>query len=248
MSKINVDDLWEKYWAGEDSVKFELLEFYLPVVERVATSVHKNLSQSVDVFDIINDGVFGLLEAIERFDNSEGFKFETYAVSRIRGEIYDQLRVADWVPRSMRSKAKKIEKSIDFLEQTNSEFTKKELSEHTGLSEQDIEKIYSKVFAYSKISLNIPVQTEDSEIFSIYDLVEDFAIETEDRYNTFEFMDVLSEKIELLPGREKIVFCLYYKEKFTLQQIGELLKITESRVCQIHNRSLELLYEFCIGN
>ena len=201
-----------------------LIVHYSPLVKFVAGRVGAGLPNSVDPGDLVSSGVFGLIDAIDRFDPDRGVKFETFAAPRIRGAIYDGLRQLDWVPRSVRSRAREVERAIAQLEH------------ELGRSPPDDElaRWLASIAATTIGPLDRAVAAgyEPESIESAG--MEHPVAAIEDR----ELRDVMRDEIKKLPEREKLVLSLYYDEGLTLAEIGQVLGVTESRVSQIHTKSV----------
>ncbi|MDA3032342.1 MAG: FliA/WhiG family RNA polymerase sigma factor [Actinomycetota bacterium] len=212
-----------------------LIVCYSPLVKFVAGRVGAGLPSNVDSGDLISSGMFGLIDAIERFDTNFGVKFETFAVPRIRGSIYDGLRQLDWVPRLVRSRARFIEQAISELEHKLGRGpTDDELSEHLGITPQDLAKWLSAIARTTLGPLDRAI-AGGSEPSAPDDAVSGSpSAVVEER----ELSLVIRDEIKKLPEREKLVLSLYYDESLTLVEIGEVLGVTESRVSQIHTKSV----------
>ncbi|NND74022.1 MAG: FliA/WhiG family RNA polymerase sigma factor [Ilumatobacter sp.] len=212
-----------------------LIVHYSPLVKFVAGRVGAGLPSSVDSGDLISSGVFGLIDAIERFDTERGVKFETFAVPRIRGAIYDGLRQLDWVPRSVRSRARSVERALSELEHRLGRGpTDEELSEHLRITPEDLAKWLAAIASTTigpldrAIAAGIEPATMEGPGSEAPSSV------IEDR----ELSHLMREEIKKLPEREKLVLSLYYDEGLTLSEIGDVLGVTESRVSQIHTKSV----------
>jgi RNA polymerase sigma factor FliA len=212
-----------------------LIVCYSPLVKFVAGRVGAGLPSNVDSGDLLSSGMFGLIDAIERFDTNFGVKFETFAVPRIRGSIYDGLRQLDWVPRLVRSRARFIEQAISELEHKLGRGpTDDELSEHLGITPQDLAKWLSAIARTTLGPLDRAI-AGGSEPSAPDDAVSGSpSAVVEER----ELSLVIRDEIKKLPEREKLVLSLYYDESLTLVEIGEVLGVTESRVSQIHTKSV----------
>jgi RNA polymerase sigma factor FliA len=212
-----------------------LIVCYSPLVKFVAGRVGAGLPSNVDSGDLISSGMFGLIDAIERFDTNFGVKFETFAVPRIRGSIYDGLRQLDWVPRLVRSRARFIEQAISELEHKLGRGpADDELSEHLGITPQDLAKWLSAIARTTLGPLDRAI-AGGSEPSAPDDAVSGSpSAVVEER----ELSLVIRDEIKKLPEREKLVLSLYYDESLTLVEIGEVLGVTESRVSQIHTKSV----------
>jgi RNA polymerase sigma factor for flagellar operon FliA len=235
-----MEELWQEYLQTRSSLaREELILHYAPVVRRVVGRMMMTLPATLDMDDLLSYGSIGLIDAVEKFDPNRGIKFETYAVSRIRGTIYDELRALDWIPRSIRQKAKELERAYSELEHSlGRSVSDEEIAEHMGKSPAEIASLLDDVNRTSLISLDDFVM-KDGESTSIVDRIEDKNQPAAlDSLLEGEMVGKLSEAIEMLPEREKTLISLYYYEKLTLKEIGKVLEITESRVCQIHTRAV----------
>ena len=227
---------WTRWLNRRNSAaRDHLIVHYSPLVKFVAGRVGAGLPSSVDSGDLISSGVFGLMDAIERFDTGHGVKFETFAVPRIRGAIYDGLRQLDWVPRSVRSRARSVEKSFSELEHKLSRGpTDEELAENLGITLSDLAKWLSAIASTTIGPLDraIAAGSEPSAPDNAMSGSPTAVVENR------ELSHVMRVEIKKLPEREKLVLSLYYDESLTLSEIGEVLGVTESRVSQIHTKSV----------
>ncbi|MEZ5185671.1 MAG: RNA polymerase sigma factor WhiG [Candidatus Nanopelagicales bacterium] len=235
--------MWENYKRTDDRVfRDRLILHYAPLVKYVAGRVRSGLPNNVESADLVSYGMFGLIDAIDKFDIGRQIKFETYAINRIRGAIIDELRSLDWVPRSVRSKAKELERAHAALEaELKRSPTETELAEKMGLSRAELAKLMSKVSFTNVVALDEVTHggTDRGDKMTLGDLLEDpRAPDPEAEYETEEMKILLAEQIAALPEREKVVLTLYYYERLTLAEIGSVLGVTESRVSQIHSKSL----------
>ena len=236
-------DLWERFKAhGDPVVRERLILHYAPLVKYVAGRVGVGLPANVDQGDLVSYGVFGLIDAIEKFDLERAIKFETYAITRIRGAIIDELRAMDWIPRSVRSKARDVERAYASLEaELHRTPTEPEVAARMGITLKDLHGIFSQVSYVNVVALDelLGVSGEKGESLSLGDTLEDPRVE--DPVTAFENEEtkyLLSRAIDQLPEREKIVVTLYYYENLTLSEIGKVLGVTESRVCQMHTKAV----------
>ncbi|ADK80713.1 RNA polymerase sigma factor WhiG [Sediminispirochaeta smaragdinae] len=235
-------ELWELYRNSRDpKIRDRFIEQYSPLVKYVAGKVAIGMPQNVEFDDLVGFGVFGLFDAIEKFDPEKHVKFKTYAVTRIRGAIYDELRSIDWVPRSVRQKAREIEETIHRLEASlGRAASDKEIADELGISVADFQKLMLKISGTSVLSLNDVWYTGDeNDTVAIVDGIEspqslnpDIIIEKE------EIRRVIVQAISELPEKEKKVLVLYYYEDLTLKEIGKVLDVTESRVSQLHTKAI----------
>ncbi len=234
---------WEEYKAnGTASARDALILHYSPLVKYVAGRVSAGLPANVEQADLISYGIFGLIDAIDKFDRDRGIKFETYAISRIRGAIIDELRAIDWVPRSVRFKAREIEKAYAALEnKLKRPPSDVEIAEEMGISIDDLTQIYSKLSSVSLVALDELTSSdgERGDRMSLVDTLEDTKFITPmESVETDEMRKILGDAINRLPEREKIVVTLYYFERLTLAEIGTVLGVTESRICQMHTKAV----------
>ena len=235
--------LWEEFKdTGAPALRERLILHYSPLVKYVAGRVGVGLPPNIEQADLVSYGIFGLIDAIERFDLERAIKFETYAISRIRGAIIDELRSIDWIPRSVRSKAREVEKAYSSLEaQLHRTPTEIEVAEHMGIALSDLHSIFSQVSYVNVVALDelLSVGGEKGDKLSLVDTLED--TKAEDPVGAFEAEEtkyLLAQAINTLPEREKIVVTLYYYEGLTLAEIGRVLGVTESRICQMHTKAV----------
>jgi RNA polymerase sigma factor for flagellar operon FliA len=227
---------WTRWVNRRNSAaRDHLIVRYSPLVKFVAGRVGAGLPSSVDSGDLISSGVFGLIDAIERFDPNFGVKFETFAVPRIRGAIYDGLRQLDWVPRSVRSRARSVEKAFSELEHKLGRGpTDEELSDHLRITPEDLTKWLSAIArtTIGPLDRAIAAGAEPSAPDDAVSGSPSAVVEVR------ELSLIMRNEIKKLPEREKLVLSLYYDEGLTLSEIGEVLGVTESRVSQIHTKSI----------
>ena len=203
----------------------------------VASRVATGLPASVEQADLVSYGMFGLIDALEKFEPGRGNKFETYAIPRIKGAIIDELRAMDWVPRSVRFKAREIEKAHADLESMLKRApTEGEMAERLGVSLSELHDVTSQISFVSVLALDelVSVGTDRGEQVSLIDTLADKQLDPTSGVESQETRGLLAAAINSLSEREKIVVTLYYFEGLTLNEIGEILGVTESRICQIH--------------
>ena len=232
--------LWDQYkTTGAREARDRLILHYSPLVKFVAGRVGVGLPPSVDQADLASYGVFGLIDAIAKFDPDRGVRFERYAVARIRGAIIDELRSYDWVPRSVRAKARAIEQALTELEhelrRTPSEV---ELAEVLGITEHELAQALSQISLVGLLALDEVLGGDRGEGATVGDTIADRAGDPLERYEDEEMQHILADAINRMPERERLVLTLYYYEAMTLAQIGGILGVTESRVCQIHTKAV----------
>ena len=242
----DVDELWSRYKAvGDRQLRDELILRYSPLVKFVAGRVSAGLPHSIEQSDLVSYGMFGLIDAIEKFDSERNIKFETYAITRIKGAIIDELRSIDWVPRSVRTKARSVERAYAALEASLGRApTDAEVAAEMEVSETDLQGIFSQISYIGIIGLDEVISGGGADRGESITLGDTLADRREGPVATFEFEEmklILAGAINRLGDREKIVLSLYYYEGLTLAQIGQVLGVTESRVCQIHTKAVMLL-------
>ena len=236
-----IERLWTSYKeSGAQDLRDSLIVHYSPLVKYVAGRVAVGLPQNVDQADLVSYGIFGLIDAIEKFDLGRGYKFETYAISRIKGAIIDELRSIDWVPRSVRSKARSLEKAYSKLEsQLHRTPTDAELAEEMGISDQQLQTTFSQISFIGLVALDEMLGGDrGGDSMTLGDTIADAGEGPVAAYEVEEMRQILAQAINDMPEREKIVLTLYYYEGLTLAEIGDVLGVTESRVCQIHTKSV----------
>ncbi|HRG76714.1 MAG: RNA polymerase sigma factor WhiG [Leptospiraceae bacterium] len=241
-NQFDETSLWKDYRVSKNSeIRAYLVEKYSPLVKHVAGRVAIGMPQNVEFDDLVSYGVFGLLDAIEKFDPAREIKFKTYAMTRIRGSIFDELRSVDWIPRSIRQKAKQLEQIIGMLENKEGQTVEDELiAKELGVSVDELATLLTKISGTSLVSLNdIWFLGDENDEVSFMETLEspanmnpDVIIEKE------EIKNVIVEAIKTLPEKEKKVIVLYYYEDLTLKEIGEVLEVTESRISQLHTKAV----------
>lgn len=232
-------DLW-KQWKEEGWVpaKQALIESYLPLVDYVSGRLAIGLPKSVSKEDLSSYGVMGLIDAVEKFDYSRGLQFETYASWRIRGSIIDGLRQGDWVPRSVREKAKKVEDAYQKLEQQYlRSVTDAEISAYLQVSEQDFQQMLQDISITTVCSIDDPIREEDSET-RLSLLVDEKAKNPEFQVNEFYLKESLAKAIERLTEKERTVVSLFYFEELSLSEIAEVMCLSPSRISQLHSKAI----------
>src|SRR3989338_8883322 len=232
--------LWKKYKRTKSRlIREEIVRKYLYLVKYVAGRVAIGLPPNVEFNDLVSYGILGLFDAIEKYDVSQGNKFETYGVSRIRGAIMDELRKLDWAPRLLRKRAREIERKTRELEERQGRpATEDELARALKMSVEDLNGIYSELNSTTFLSLDEVWQNEDgNKPISRLQTVEDSLVMDQFSYvHQAEVKELLAQAIDQLPEKERLVIVLYYYENLTLREIGEVLNVSESRVCQIHTK------------
>ncbi|MFT5563413.1 MAG: RNA polymerase sigma factor for flagellar operon FliA [Myxococcota bacterium] len=233
--------LWLTYKADPTTaLREQLILRYAPLVKYVAGRMAVGMPSSVDRGDLTSYGMFGLLDAIEKFDVATGFKFETYAVRRVRGAIIDELRSMDWVPRSVRRKARDIERALAKLQsQMHRAPSDEELAFELGISGEQLADNLTQVSLTSVAALDGALGSSDGSTLTMVDTVVDHdAMSPDEMLDRRVLGELLRDAVDRLTEREQTVLALYYGEGMTLAQAGEVLGVTESRVCQIHSKAI----------
>lgn len=239
MTETEKNKLWEGYSRHRTAeVREKLIIEYAPLVKIVAGRLSMYLGYNVEYDDLVGYGIFGLIDAIDKFDYGKGIKFETYASLRIRGAILDQIRKMDWIPRSLRQKQKKIDAAMSKLElELGRPATDEELAKEIGISEDELLNWQGQANVTNVISLDEFVDTSGEKN------VESVGVNTfetpEEVIEKDELKKLLAESLEALTDREKKVILLYYYEELTLKEISLVLEVSESRVSQLHTRALQ---------
>jgi RNA polymerase sigma factor FliA len=234
---------WRNYKNDESpEARDRLILHYSPLVKYVAGRVAVGLPANIEQADLVSYGIFGLIDAINKYDIDRNIKFETYAISRIRGAIIDELRAIDWVPRSVRFKAREVEKAYTSLEnKLKRPPSDQEIAQELGVSDDELSHIYSQLSTISLVALDqlLAVDGEKGDRLSLVETLEDTkATSPTEAFESEEMKGILGEAINKLPEREKIVVTLYYYEGLTLAQIGKVLHVTESRISQMHTKAV----------
>ena len=236
--------LWRLYSTnkGDKALRDRLILTYAPLVKYVAGRLGSGLPAHVDEGDLVSYGLLGLIGAIERYDPDRDVKFETYAIARIKGSIIDELRAMDWVPRSVRARARDIERAIAELERKlHRAPTDDEISDKLGISTEELDESLTDISRSSIGALDElwSVNTGGGDSVALIDTIEDIdAPDPQGSLSQTEMKEAIGEAIARLPEREKLVVTLYYYEELTLREIGEVLGVTESRVSQLHTKAI----------
>lgn len=235
--------LWMEFKAdGNPEAREKLIVHYAPLVKYVSGRVAIGLPPTIDPEDLNSYGIFGLVDAIEKFEPDRGVKFETYAIARIRGAVFDGLREQDWVPRTVRQKARRLEQTVARLEaRLGRTATDAEICEAMNMSLDEYVQLLSEIRGTGIISLDEwwAVDGDDDKGLNLGELIEDPAAEhVGAAIEAEQVAQLLGEVIDALPEREKLIVTLYYYEGLTLKEIGHVLGVTESRVSQLHTRAI----------
>ncbi|MBK9473357.1 MAG: FliA/WhiG family RNA polymerase sigma factor [bacterium] len=235
-------DLWRHYRRENcQDARRDLVDLHARIVKYVAGRMAIGLPHYVEFNDLISAGLLGLLQAIDNFDPERGIKFETYAIPRIRGAILDELRSQDWFPRSLRRKAKMLEEAYGTLEvQLGRPATDAEVAKRLSIDISELDGMLGEVAVATIVSLDADTSGDDSEnSTSLGDYLADSRTEDIEKVIARQEMkELIGSRMAELPEKEQLVLVLYYYEELTLKEIGEILDVTESRVCQIHTRAI----------
>jgi RNA polymerase sigma factor for flagellar operon FliA len=239
----DVNELWRTYRrTGDQALRDRLILNYAPIVKYVAGRLGSGLPAHVDEGDLVSYGLLGLISAIERFDPDRDIKFETYAIARIKGSILDELRALDWVPRSVRSRARQIERAMSELEaKLGRAPTDEELATKVGITVEELEDSLTDISRSSIAALDElwTISGSGGDQVALIDTIEDeHGPEPQTAFAATELREIVADAITSLPEREKLVITLYYYEDLTLREIGEVLGVTESRVSQLHTKAI----------
>lgn len=235
-------DLWQRCFGESDQqARQELVENYVKVVKYVAGRMAIGLPHYVEFNDLLSAGMLGLIQAVDNFDYQRGIKFETYAIPRIRGSILDELRSQDWFPRSLRRKAKQLEEAYASIEvRLGRPATDEEVARELNIDVNDLDSMLGEVAVASIMSLDAdtsPDENDQSTSLGDY-LADPRSDNVEKLLAEQEMRELIARRLMELPEKEQLVLVLYYYEELTLKEIGEILDVTESRVCQIHTKAI----------
>lgn len=237
----------EAYHPGKRAIKQkrkqkpkeDLILKYAPLIKYIANRIAARLPLHIDIQDLINSGVLGLIDAIEKFDPEKGVKFETYAEYRIKGAILDSLRAMDWVPRSVRKVATLLENTYADLEKKfGRPATDEEVASAMDVGVEKFHKMINRVSHVSMISLERDPKNTNVKHSLLDRLMDEDNPTAFDKLDNEEMRDVLANSIERLPEKEKVVISMYYYNELTMKEIGKMLNLTESRVSQIHTKAV----------
>ncbi len=238
MKTAEREQLWEEFFKNPSTeLREQIIVEYAPLVKIVAGRLSMYLGYNVEYDDLVGYGIFGLIDAIDKFDINKEVKFETYASLRIRGSILDQIRKMDWIPRTVRQKQKKIDEAIRKIEtETGRNAQDEEIARELGVSEEELTNWQSQLKVTNLVSLNEYV---DQGLEPVMDARNNshFA-QPEDAIAEEELKKMLAQSLEILTEKERKVITLYYYENLTLKEISNILEVSESRVSQLHTKAL----------
>lgn len=239
MDDAKKNKLWEEYIKTKsDKLREQIIIEYVPLVKLVAGRLNMYLGYTVEYDDLVSYGVFGLIDAIDKFDYDKGIKFETYASLRIRGSILDQIRKMDWIPRSVRQKQKQIENAVAKLEKEKGVNIKdKDIAEELGISVDEYQN-WEGMANISNIA-SLDEFMEQGAEGTVKEFRNTTYLEPEEAVDRDEKKRMLMEALELLTEKEKKVVLLYYYEELTLKEVASVLEVSESRISQLHSKALE---------
>lgn len=239
MKAIDREKLWETYRKAPTSeLREQIIVEYAPLVKLVAGRLSMYLGTNVEYEDLVSYGIFGLIDAIDKFDTEKDVKFETYASLRIRGAILDQIRKMDWIPRTLRQKQKKLEETVRAIEmRTGKNASDEEIAEELGLSKEELLEWQSQLKITNVISLNEFLEQGQEPVMDARG--NSHFAQPESVMEESELKDKLQEALALLTEKEQKVILLYYYEDLTLKEISRILEVSESRVSQLHTKALQ---------
>ncbi|MCR2042745.1 FliA/WhiG family RNA polymerase sigma factor [Anaerosalibacter massiliensis] len=239
-----IGELWKEYEETNDKkVKEKLIIEYIPLVKIVAGRMYNFYGSKVDFEDLIGYGILGLIDSIERFDLSKNIKFETYAQIRIRGTIIDNVRKLDWIPRSLRKKSKDVQRAMMELEnKLGYSPSNAELAKHMNMSIEEIEELLADISTFNVISLEDTLKANNEGVIDVKSREDT----PEDIIEKKEIKEILIKAIENLPNKEQLVISLYYYDELTYKEIGYILELSESRISQIHSKSILKIKNYLI--
>ena len=225
--------------GGQELTREEIVHKYLHLVKYVAGRISINLPPNVEINDLINDGILGLIDAIEKYDDARGVKFETYAITRINGAILDALRALDWVPRAVRQRARELERVYQALEiELGRAATEDEVAQAMGLSVKELDVLMQRVRGTSVLSLEEFLPNERGYEIPLVDTLKDGDNDVTSAVESREIKASLIKAVDELPPQERTVISLYYFDGLTLKEIKGALNVSESRVSQIHAQAV----------
>lgn len=242
---VDIAKTWEAFIADRSNKELRniLIEHYLPIVRYHGERVWSRLPDEVDLDDLISSGIFGLMDAIDAYDTDRGVKFETYCVPRIRGAMLDELRNMDWVPRLVRSRARKLtEANKELSDKLGRLPSQEELAKHLNMSPAELKRLVNDANTVNLVSLNKKwFETDGSKEISEIDLIEDQ--HGEDPTSRIQKDDIMRLVTKGLSRNERLIIILYYYEEMTMKEVGMTLDLSESRVSQMHSSIVSRLQQ-----
>ena len=238
MKTVDREKLWEEYQKNKTpQLREQIILEYAPVVKLVAGRLSMYLGYNVEYEDLVSYGIFGLIDAIDKFDLGKEVKFETYASLRIRGTILDQIRKMDWIPRTVRQKQKRIDEAIKQIEmRTGKTASDEELAVELGITDDELLNWQSQLKVTNVVSLNEYLEQGSEPVMDAHK--NSHFVQPEEKVQEDELKQMLSETMETLTEKERKVILLYYYEELTLKEISNILEVSESRVSQLHTKAL----------
>lgn len=238
MKTVDKEKLWEEYQKNKTpQLREQIILEYAPLVKLVAGRLSMYLGYNVEYEDLVSYGIFGLIDAIDKFDLGKEVKFETYASLRIRGTILDQIRKMDWIPRTVRQKQKKIDEAIKQIEmRTGKNASDEELAAELGISDDELLNWQSQLKVTNVVSLNEYLEQGSEPVMDAHK--NSHFKQPEDKVQEDELKQMLDETMETLTEKERKVILFYYYEELTLKEISNILEVSESRVSQLHTKAL----------
>ncbi len=238
MKITDKEKLWESYRKNPSpEIREQIILEYAPLVKVVAGRLSMYLGYNVEYDDLVGYGIFGLIDAIDKYDAQKDVKFETYASLRIRGSILDQIRKMDWIPRTVRQKQKKLEEAIKQVEmKTGKNATEEEIALALGITEEELSVWQSQLKITNIVSLNEYVEQGSEPVMDARN--NSHFIQPEEKIQENELKKVLQDTLDLLTEKERRVIELYYYEELTLKEISKVLGVSESRISQLHTKAL----------
>ncbi|MCI5934339.1 MAG: FliA/WhiG family RNA polymerase sigma factor [Lachnospiraceae bacterium] len=247
MKAVSKEKLWDEYKKNRSQeLREQIIIEYAPLVKLVAGRLNMYLGYNVEYEDLVSYGIFGLIDAIDKFDMTKDVKFETYASLRIRGSILDQIRKMDWIPRTVRQKQRKIDEAIKAVEQrTGKTASDEEIAGELGVTEEELLNWQSQLKVTNVVSLNEYVEQGTEPVMETRG--NSHFVQPEEMVEQNELKEMLQKAMELLTEKESKVILLYYYEELTLKEISRILEVSESRVSQLHTKALQKMQK-TMGN
>lgn len=238
-TKVAAENLLKEYGKVDPHQKEDLILRFAPLIKLIVNRIALRLPPHVDTEDLVNSGVIGLMDAIEKYDPTRGTSFKTYAEFRVRGAILDELRTLDWFPRSIRQKVNRLESAYAELErQLGRAATDEEVAEALHVDLEEFHEILAQASAVSLVSLYDMGREDSGEERSLLECIGNGEEDPAGALETQEVYETVGKAIERLPEKERMVISLYYHDELTMKEIGKVLNLTESRVSQIHTKAI----------